>query len=160
MGSGWMVDLKEGPADMARETKCVMNVRAARILPFKRYLVSFVLVSYTGSEIVSAHGMVPRMAKGPGDDESAPCHHSNIICANNRALSRFPAARRCGSARSKAPSDGIMKSTIEKGSSGARLHTYPCTVAHLHSGADPDLRMDNRRSLRSIFYFRLAFRQV
>jgi hypothetical protein len=53
-------------------------------------------------QVNATHGIVPRRANGPGS--FLVPHHSAMISAKRRALSRLPDARRRGSARSKAPS--------------------------------------------------------
>ncbi len=100
IGSARLADRSLGFAASTDETNKVIKEWAARILPCNRYLFRQIGINQM-SLINTTHGRVPRKAKGAGlEVDEVACHHSHVICANNRALSRFPEARKCGSATS------------------------------------------------------------
>lgn len=72
-----------------------MKVRAARMLPFWRYLHGKLRIAVQIKNQMT-YGIVPRRANAPGEPPAD--NHWTNISANKRALSRLPEARKCGSA--------------------------------------------------------------
>lgn len=97
-------DAKDGRAAIILLTNWTMNVLAASIFPFSRYLYAQKKFSFGAihSKLEGTNGRVPRRARFPGIPPTVD--QSTIICARRRALSLFPDARRCGSAVSYPPS--------------------------------------------------------
>ena len=82
--------------EIGDESACCEDVPIQKVSTGRRPEDALFRETSDSSLIKVTHGITPRKANGAGEEEEeeVPCHHSHIICASRRALSRFPAAKR------------------------------------------------------------------